>query len=385
MGFHNVLTGEDLHEPSRVRMVNDVTVNQAQVTLLPGQLVKIDGGVIEGVLTVTELAEVGDTLVGFVDTIIASGNEATIVLFGRLLDVEVEDPTGINQDLKEGDFLRVNGSSRFEKIDSEEGRVATVLRRTADSTTMNVLFNPTSSTAAPVPQIMVLNTPAGLPTTVLQTEALIEIPQNTATGRTTEEIDLSFLNNNDFVILDSNDSMQLSGNSISIERDGVYEITIPDHLVFSTDTAGTSGFWTSGDGNVPNVEPGTTTPATTTITFNLMVRLTRSGTQNFDIFRVQLPSTSFETTAGNKIFNLGGNLEPSTSVSRGSTDTTYLSTVMQSKLIPMNTGDIVSLLAEFVLERSVAVTNDNAQVPTVYSESSPNDFFNFFMSVKRIT
>ena len=372
MGFHNVLTGEDLHEPSRIRMVNDVTVNQQQVTLLPGQLVKIDGGVIEGVLTVTELAEVGNTLVGFVDTIIASGNEATIVLFGRLLDVEVEDPTGINQDLKEGDFLRVNSSSRFEKIDSEEGRVATVLRRTADSTTMNVLFNPTSSVAAPVPQIMVLNTPSGLIS--FPASHSIAIPNGGTTGRSVE-IPLTFQNTAEFARFASTDSFQLSGASILIEQAGSYELTIPTNLNFPLT-------WTVSDALNPM-------SGNALVTFILIVRLFRLSSPDIDVYRFQVSPTDFMISTNpadpTVQIDLSGNIETtlSTSSSPGTTD--FYSSGLQPKIIDLEVGDLISYRYEIIYERDDP-TNAAGDINMVYNAPSMGEnFFNFVTSIKRIT
>ena len=99
MGFHSLLAGQDLHEPSRVRVVNNTTL-----PLGIGQLVQVGGPVVAAVTSITALAGPGDTLVAYVDTFIPVGGESTVVLFGRVLNVPVLDP--VNNTLAAGEFLK---------------------------------------------------------------------------------------------------------------------------------------------------------------------------------------------------------------------------------------------------------------------------------------
>ena len=129
MGFHNLLAGQDLHEPSRVRVANNTTL-----PLGIGQLVKIGGPVVAAVTSITQLADPDDTLVAYIDTFIPVGGESTAVLFGRVLNVPVLDPA--NNTLAEGELLKVGENSVFEYTDSIGDRVGVVLRRITDGEVM---------------------------------------------------------------------------------------------------------------------------------------------------------------------------------------------------------------------------------------------------------
>ena len=365
MGFHNVLTGEDLHEPSRVRIVNDT-----QQTLVPGRLVRIDGPVVEGILSVNDLAADGDILVGFVDNIIAAGNESTIVLFGRLLNVEVENPT--TNDLVEGDFLRVGSNSRFEKTEINEGRVGIVLRRgAAQSTTMNVLFNPISASKAPTPQFMYLTRPDGIRVSPLTTTVPIS---SGATEGQSGASPLQFLNSGQFTEADNNDSLTLiesaSASTVNIEKAGAYEFSTSSSIAFN------HGFGTIDDISESGV--------VNTAMFTIGVSVTKGDapTEIRDIFRIQ-SSATFLDGIPTTFINFSGNLEPS-STSTDLSITDFDSTNTNSKIINLEKDDVISFFYEIAVERDTAATTDGNILFIYNNGTSTDSFFDWGFTINRI-
>ena len=230
MGFHNLLTGQDLHEPSRVRIVND-----SSVAFGIGELVKIGGPVVAGVTSVTDLAVEGDTLVAFIDSFIPVGSEYTAVLFGRILNIPILNPS--TDDIVTGDFVKVGSNSRFTKADSIEERVGTVLRRTSGGEVMDVLFSPFASRGGG-PQVIALNTAD------FTDPLALTIPtgtDGTSVLSAREDYLIRFTNNaSSFSLETSNDSLELEIDAmtdlptglIRVKQSGLYEISVPDYINF---------------------------------------------------------------------------------------------------------------------------------------------------------
>ena len=378
MGFHSVLTGEDLHEPSRIRILNDVRVSGAEATLLPNQLVQLDGTVIEGVLTVSALAGVGETRVGFVDTIIPFGNEASIVLFGRLLNVEVENPA--TNPLVAGDILRVNSLSRFEQIDSQQGRVATVLRRgSATAPTMDVLFNPINAIETITPQVMVLDRPDGLMT--FPSSYSINIANGETTGQFDEQ-DLTFSNSSIFSQIAETDALELIDIStmptiqgVSIKQTGTYEFSLSSNAVFPTS-------WAIVDQTTPD-------GGQTVASFVVMAKLEPINGSGLpvrvetDIYRCQVSESVLNPAVGT-ILNLNRELEAATTTSPVSlTDPYSLST--NSKLVNLTAGDVISFKYTVAAQRD-APTNASGTVVIGLTTLTPAvSEFDLSLSIRRIT
>ena len=223
MGFHSLLAGQDLHEPSRVRVVNNTTL-----PLGIGQLVQVGGPVVAAVTSITALAGPGDTLVAYVDTFIPVGGESTVVLFGRVLNVPVLDP--VNNTLAAGEFLKVSDTSVFEFTDSLGDKVATVLRRTAGGEVMDVLFSPFAASKAIHSQLISLNT-------VVNPWAAVVIPVPAgSTVNVSNELVVVFSNDiTRFAHTANTDSLQYNQNAgtITVSQEGTYEVSIPDLINFT--------------------------------------------------------------------------------------------------------------------------------------------------------
>ena len=379
MGFHNVLTGQDLHEPSRVRIVNDT-----QNSLIPGQLVLVNGPVSEGVISVTQLADNGDILVGFVDTIIAAGNDSTIILFGRINEVGVD--TAATNPIVEGDYVRVVATknnagvvtnNRLDRAINEEGRVGIVLRRgTFDALTMNILFNPLGAIKKPIPQYMFLTRPQGLVASPLAT--IIPILE----GETSVEsvpIPLQFLNTEMFSFTTENDSFEFDPTNparLTIKQSGAYEFGIFSNVSFeypfrALDT-------TAEDGQIVN-----------TAFFNLIVRRIEgtASPAREDIFRVDAPSRTFSQSgsAGTDDLNFTGELTPSVSSSRSPSTTDSSSRSVTPKIVNFDAGDEIGVFYEFSIVKSIAAVADGNFLLFYNRPAGVTDtFFDWALTIKRV-
>ena len=138
MGYHNALAGSDLHEPSRLRILNATTA-----TLMPGNLVFLIGQPsIFGVITVTTLAPENAGVVGFVDSFINRGDEGTVVFIGKVNNVEIP----ASSSFENGSFLRVGADGSFALTTFRSNRVGIVLYRESSSATRMDIFINSSNT-----------------------------------------------------------------------------------------------------------------------------------------------------------------------------------------------------------------------------------------------
>ena len=223
MGFHNLLAGQDLHEPSRVRVANNTTL-----PLGIGQLVKIGGPVVAAVTSITQLADPDDTLVAYIDTFIPVGGESTAVLFGRVLNVPVLDPA--NNTLAEGELLKVGENSVFEYTDSIGDRVGVVLRRITDGEVMDVLFSPFAAANPVHAQLISTNAPNSP-----YINEVIPVPMGSAVNVSQDTVITYSDDVVRFAHIDNNDSLQYDQPTGTVSRGGTFELSVPNRIDFNED------------------------------------------------------------------------------------------------------------------------------------------------------
>ena len=234
MGYHNILIGEDLHEPSRIRVVNNILIDGQTVSLVPGDLVKISVTSTFNVLNIEAYALENDTEVVFIDTVIGGGDEGTAVLIGRVINV----PIDVTSNFATGDILKVGPNHTLVKGSYADGRVATVLSRTANSNVMDIIFNSTSSVPHHLGAAVYLTEPILNPR-----NSTLTIPAGSTTATTGRKIfgwddfgvGLDHTSGNasfSFQTEAKDDGGLGSRDAIDILEDGTYEISLDPYIFF---------------------------------------------------------------------------------------------------------------------------------------------------------